>query len=108
MSMLWTAIGTTAVGLGTSLYGANRQRQDNAHALDVNKATQDQQNAAQWTNWLMSKGVAPTSPVAAGVMPTADNYTAVNTRLPLWANVNSPTTAVASTRASTPLFIKRT
>ena len=89
MSMAWIAIGTAVVGAGTSLYGANQQQKANKAAQDQNIAQQDKQNAAAWTNWLMTRGVAPTSPVTAGQMPSS--YTAVNTRLPLWASINQPT-----------------
>lgn len=86
--MSWVAAAVAAVGVGTSLYGASQQRKANSQAQDQNARLQEQQNTSQWTNWLMSRGVAPTSPVAPGVMPTEGNYSAVNTRLPLWATVN--------------------
>lgn len=103
MAEIWGALTVAAIGAGASLYGANKQNIANNKAIDANVKAQDTQNAAQWTNWLMSRGIAPTSPVAAGVMPTAGNYTAVNQRLPLWANVSPTRTATANQ----PFLIRR-
>lgn len=90
-SMAWVAVGTAVLGAGTSLYGANKQSKDNKAAADQNARLQREQNNASWANWLMTRGVAPTSGVEAGVMPTAGNFNAVNTRLPLWATMTMPT-----------------
>lgn len=107
----WVAaavVGSGLIGAGTALYGANKQSQDNRAAQDQNARLQQDQNNAQWTNWLMTRGVAPTSPVTAGVMPTAGNYTATNTRLPLWANINLPTPRAAPTGAKVPFLVRKT
>jgi hypothetical protein len=93
-TMMWVGIGSAALGAGASIYGASQQRTANNRAQDTNARLQQQQNDQAWANWLMTRGVAPTSPVAAGVMPTAGNYRAVNTRLPIWASVSPRTSAV--------------
>lgn len=87
MSMAWVAVGTAVLGAGTTLYGINAQKKANQATAETNAETQDKQNRAAWSNWLMTKGIAPTTSVEAGVMPTAGKYTAVNTKLPFWANV---------------------
>lgn len=97
MSMLWVGIGSAVLGAGASIYGANKQAGAIQDANQQNTALQQQQNNSAWVNWLMSRGVAPTSPVPAGVMPAPGGYTAVNTRLPIWATMpKSRTTMVAS------------
>lgn len=92
--MPWLAAASLIAGAGASIYGANKQSKDNAKAADENARLQQQQNDQAWANWLMTRGVAPTSAVAAGVMPTAGNYRAVNTRLPIWASVSPTRTPV--------------
>lgn len=90
----WVAVavgGSAVLGAGVSMYGANRQAQDNRAAQDQNAALQRDQNNASWTSWLLSKGIQPSSPVTAGTIPTAGNFTAANTRLPLWATMQRPT-----------------
>lgn len=80
------AVGVGLLGVGTSLVGANKQAGAIDSANQANQQAQQQQNNLQWQAWLMSKGIQPTNPVTAGTMPTS--FTAINTRLPLWANVN--------------------
>lgn len=93
MSMAWIAVGTAVVGTATNLYGANKQAKAIEASNASNQEEQDKQNNSAWASFLLGKGVAPTTPVTAGVMPSAGNYTAVNTRLPLWASMNTPTGA---------------
>jgi hypothetical protein len=91
-AILASTLAASAIGAGATMYGANKQAKANQAAQNQNAAQQDKQNRAAWGNWLMTRGLAPTTPVEAGVMPTAGNYKAVNTRMPLWATVNfSPT-----------------
>lgn len=85
----WVAVAVTTVGVGANLVGQNAQKKANNAAIAANQNAQTTQNNAAWTNYLMSRGIAPTSPVAAGVLPGAGQYRAVNARLPLWANVGS-------------------
>lgn len=81
------AAGAGLAGVGLSLYGMNKQSKDNQAALNANIAAQNRQNNQAWTNWLMTRGVQSSTPLVAGEMPTPENSKAVNTRLPLWANV---------------------
>jgi hypothetical protein len=91
----WVAVavvGGAALGAGATIYGSNKQAKANESAADKNAALQEKQNQAAWANWLMTRGIAPTKSVEAGVLPSASDSKAVNTRMPLWANVNfSPT-----------------
>lgn len=96
MSMMWVGIGSTVLGAGASLYGANKQSKDNQAAQDQNARLQQEQNNNQWVSWLMSRGVQPTGPISAGTIPQAGQFKAVNTRLPLWATM-TPKPAPQST-----------
>ncbi len=89
-TMMWVGIGSVVVGAAGTLYGANAQKTANNKAMDANVAAQDKQNNSAWTNWLMSRGIQPNSPVQAGVTPGPGQYTAVNTKLPLWATMSVP------------------
>lgn len=91
MSSMWLGLGSLAVGVGTSLYGASQQKKAIESANTSNQAASDKQNDSAWAGFLLGKGVAPTTPVQAGVMPSAGNFTAVNTRMPLWSSMNTPT-----------------
>lgn len=82
--MSWVAVSVAAIGAGTSLYGANKQAKANQAAQNENARLQEQQNQSAWAAYLLSRGVNPEG-VATGQIPTAPK--AVNTRLPLWANV---------------------
>lgn len=75
MSMVWTAIGTTAVGLGTSLYGANKNAQAQRDAQAQNVASQQAASAEDYRRWLLTRGI------------DSNTGGAVNTKLPLWAGV---------------------
>lgn len=89
MAEIW-AVAAAVIGAGAAVYGSSQQRVASNRANDANQRMQGEQNSAQWNNWLISRGMAPTTPVAPGEMPAAGNYSAVNTRLPLWANVTMP------------------
>lgn len=80
----WAAIVVGVAGVGTSLYGANKQNKAQQAAVAQNNASQDKNNASAWASYLLSRGVNPNG-VATGEIPI--NPTAVNSRLPLWANV---------------------
>lgn len=84
MSMMWTAIATTAVGTGASLYGANKQAKAVQAANDQNAKLQAEQNQSAWNAYLLSRGINPTG-ATTGQIPA--NAPAVNTKLPLWATV---------------------
>lgn len=78
------------VGAGIGLIGANQQKKANEGAQNQNLAAQASQNDSQWGNYLMTRGIAPTSPTTPGVLPQEGQYKVVNSRLPLWMTVNTP------------------
>lgn len=87
----WVAIavgGSAVLGVGASLYGANKQAGAVEDANKANVASQADQNAAAWANYLMTRGVNPAGAVT-GQIPT--NPQAINARLPLWARGNFAT-----------------
>lgn len=84
--MPWLIPAVTAVaGIGTSLYGANKQAKANQAAQAENARLQEQQNAQAWANYLMTRGVNPAG-ATSGQIPA--NPQAINARLPLWATAN--------------------
>lgn len=93
MSMMWTAIGVGVLGAGTTLYGINAQKKANQSATNANKEAQDEQNLLAWNNYLLTRGIQPKTPAAPGVVPGPGGYSAVNTRLPLWATMKMPATS---------------
>lgn len=84
----WVAVavgGGALLGAGASIYGANKQSQAAKDASKQNAESQADQNAAAWSNYLMTRGINP-SGAATGQIPT--NPQAINARLPLWATAN--------------------
>ncbi len=84
------------IGGVATLVGNNQQNVANNAAQDANLAAIDKINNSAWTNYLMTRGISPNKPVAAGVLPPKGQYTAVNTRLPLYATM--PPRAAAGTQ----------
>lgn len=74
----------TALSAGAAAYGAKKQGDAVDAATDANVAAQDKQNQSAWNNWLLTKGLDGNN-AAVGVIPA--NAKAVNTKLPLYANV---------------------
>lgn len=110
MSMAWVAVGTAVLGAGTSLYGANKQAHDQRAANDANRAAVDSSDRYAWNNYLMQRGVyggnAPT-----GTIPGAQPGGAVNTRLPLWANLRTnsiPGAPAPGARPNVPFLVRKT
>lgn len=88
--MSWVAVavgGAAVIGAGVSLYGINQQANENASAQAANQAAQATQNQESWNNYLMERGLNANGSAPTGVIPTTGT-TAVNTKLPLWANVS--------------------
>jgi hypothetical protein len=107
MSMAWVAVGTAALGAGTALYGANKQSQDQRSANDSNRAAIEAADRNAWNNYLMQRGIYGGN-AATGTIPGMQPGGAVNTRLPLWANLrmsSQPTAPRAP--ANVPFLIKR-
>lgn len=78
-------LGAGALGAGASIYGANKQSKAVQNAASQNNAAQAAQNAAAWSNYLMTRGVNPAG-AATGQIPQGAQ--AINARLPLWATAN--------------------
>lgn len=106
MSEVWAAAIAVA-GVGASVYGTQQQKKANARAQDANAAAQQQSNEIAWSNYLLSRGIAPTVPVAPGQIPEAGQYRAVNSRLPLYANVDPNVFAQPGTAQRQPFLVKR-
>lgn len=73
------------LGAGATMYGANKQSKAVQDAASKNNEAQAAQNAAAWSNYLMTRGVNPAG-AATGQIP--HNAQAINARLPLWATAN--------------------
>lgn len=86
---IWGAA-VAAVGIGASLYGANKQAKDAAHAQDVNIAAQQDAQRGNWMNYLTTRGIAPGPNTQVGEIPGYAPGSVVNTKLPLWAKVVAP------------------
>lgn len=91
MSMAWVKGATAVAGIGASLYGANKQSQDTRAANEANIAAQKESERQNWLRYLLTRGVQADPSTASGAVPTS--YRAVNTKLPLWANVVTPQSA---------------
>lgn len=84
----WVAVavgGGALLGAGASVYGANKQSKAVQDAASKNNDAQAAQNAAAWSNYLMTRGVNPAG-AATGQIPQGAQ--AINARLPLWATAN--------------------
>lgn len=82
--MSWVAAAVGVAGIGAGLYGANKQAKANKAAQQENARQQAEQNRIQWANYLMTRGLDPAG-AKAGEIPA--NGRAINSRLPLYANV---------------------
>lgn len=80
----WIAVGVGVAGVAAGAYGANKQSKDNKAAQAQNAEQQEEQNRQAWANYLMTRGINPAG-AQTGAIPT--NPQAINSRLPLWANV---------------------
>lgn len=81
----WVGAAIGGAGLISGIIGSNKQSKDNRAAQAQNAALQDQQNRAMWANYLMTRGLSPNG-AAPGQIP--QGAAAINTRLPLYANVS--------------------
>ena len=77
-----------AAGVGTALYGANKQADASSAANAQNQSNVTNANNESWTNYLASRGLNPGGTVPYGTIPT--NAAPINTKLPLWATINVP------------------
>lgn len=78
--------GAAILGAGATVYGANKQASAQSDANAANAASVAGSDQSAWNSYLLSRGIqgnnAPT-----GTIPT--DGAAVNTKLPLWANVTT-------------------
>lgn len=110
----WGVIGTAAAwvgsnaswivpavaGVATTVYGADKQQQNQQDANAANQASIGQADLSAWQGYLAQRGVNPSGVTQFGQIPT--NIQAINTKLPLWANVKMNPTAVAA-RSQSPM-----
>jgi len=99
--MMWVGIGTAVLGAGTSIHGANKQKQAQEEANKANQASIANSDLSAWQGYLMQRGLNPSGVTQFGQIPT--NAQAVNTKLPLWANVRMNPAAVTARTAGTPM-----
>lgn len=92
--------GSAVLGAGVSMYGANKQSKDNRAAQDQNAQLQREQNNSAWQSYLMARGLNPMG-AAAGTIP--QGAPALNTKLPLWANVRLTSGASGNRLSTIPL-----
>jgi hypothetical protein len=90
MSEVWVAAVGAVVGAGATMYGANKQSKDAAHAQDVNLASNASAQRDNWLHYLMTRGVTPGPDTQNGEVPGFAPGAVLNTRLPLWARVTMP------------------
>lgn len=111
----WAAVvsvGSTVVGAGVSMYGANKQAKANAAAQNANIAAQKEAERQNWLRYLMTRGINPDPNTPTGTIPGAAPGAPVNTRLPLWMRVVTPPQenlrqASAATRAANMPFLRQ-
>ncbi|MFH1742155.1 MAG: hypothetical protein ABIH23_24390 [bacterium] len=88
----WIPAIAGALGIGSSLYGANKQEKAQSASDAANRAAVAEQDRNSWVNYLMQRGLYQPN-AATGTIPGATPGAPMNTRLPLWASGNfaSPT-----------------
>jgi hypothetical protein len=99
--MSWVAVAGIAVGAGTAIYGANKQKQNQQDANAANQASIANADQSAWNAYLMQRGINGGGNVPFGQIPT--NPQIVNSKLPLWANVRMNPAAVTARTAGTPM-----
>lgn len=75
-------------GIAANLYGQNKQAQAQRDANAANSASIANSDLNSWKAYLMQRGLNPVGVTTFGEIPT--NAAPMNTKLPLWANVNIP------------------
>lgn len=110
MAEIWGAAiagGAALAGAGIALHGANKQAKDNAAARADNAAAQAESERQNWVRYLMTRGVAPSADAQTGVVPGATPGAPINTKLPVWAKVVTPSVQMAGARPTVPFLIKK-
>lgn len=85
MSAATVAAVAAVAGAGAAVYGASSAGSAQSSANASNQAAVDANNQANWNNYLLTRGVVGNS-APTGTIPTGAQ--AVNSKLPLWANVD--------------------
>lgn len=96
MAEIWGAVAVAAVGAGASLYGANKQAKAQSGADNANREAIKESDLNGWKAYLMQRGLNPSGVTSFGQIPT--NAQAVNTRLPLYANIRRAVPAAGPRR----------
>ncbi len=107
MAEIWGAAIAAAAGVGMGLYGANKQAKDSAAARDTTAASQAESERQNWVRYLMTRGITPSADTQTGVVPGATPGAPINTKLPVWAKVVTPSVQMAGARPSVPFLIKK-
>jgi hypothetical protein len=84
----WITGGAMVLSTIGSGIAANKAAKAQDKAMAANQAANDEANRVAWVNYLMSRGIKPKGNVQPGEIPT--DYEAINSRLPLWANLTIP------------------
>jgi hypothetical protein len=112
MSAIATAvIASGVIGAGVNMHGANKQAKATSAANSANLASQQESERQNWIRYLMTRGITPTADTRTGEVPGAVPGGAMNTKLPLWANVvtqNVPGLATKAKQGTVPFLIKKT
>lgn len=107
MSAIATGVIISGVlGAGAAAYGANKQAKDSAGARDATIASQQESERQNWIRYLMTRGLTPSADTQVGQVPGRPAGSAMNTKLPAWANVvvgNVPSTA----KGNVPFLIRK-
>ncbi len=85
MAEIWAAA-AGIIGAGAAIYGANKQSKTAKETNAANREAVGQADQSAWVSYLLSRGLDAGPNTAVGEIPT--NARAVNTRLPLWANIS--------------------
>lgn len=104
------AVFVGAAGVGTALYGANKQAQAIKDTNAANSASVAAADKSNWNNYLLQRGLNTNGTAATGMIPSG--AAPVNTKLPLWANINLPPAMAQAPGASPsgmagPLVVRR-
>ena len=70
--MSWMAVaigGSTVLGAGVSMAGANKQAKAINSANSANAASEAEAARQNWENYLMQRGIMPTSTTQTGEVP---------------------------------------
>lgn len=84
MAEIWGALVIGGAGLALTAKGQMDQKKANKKANRLNTQNQDETNRISWSNYLMTRGIAPTGNVTPGQLPQPGQFKAVNSKLPLW------------------------